>query len=233
MIKWFVLVVVGWLPVGAVFAGFLGDAINNSELQYEVGDEAVWQVLSSDTLKKDPQTLYYYLYPGYQVFEVARNGKQKVRAELRQFPEWSVADWRQMDARLRLPATDLDEVTWMQLHRKSSGSVTPPLRLTLEGRRELDGVMYEDYLFAVIHHKNSGYKRVPLGPRPDGDFQATLRANNHQIMIALNNTLVHVENVSDWADYDCYFKVGLYASGNDADYGEAKMGIKSLSYEAK
>lgn len=216
-----------------VSASLLGEALSNSELQYEVGDEKVWKVLPPEKLHTDPQTQYYYRHADYQVFEVERNGKYKVRSELRQFPEWSVSGWRQMDANVRLLETELDEVTWMQLHRKSKGSVTPPLRLTLDRRREHNGGVYEDYLFAVIYHKKSGYKRVPLGPRPEGDFRATIRVNNYQVMIGLDGALVHVENVSDWEKYKCYFKVGLYASGGDADYGEARMGLKQLTYESQ
>ncbi|MCK0152141.1 polysaccharide lyase family 7 protein [Alcanivorax sp. S6407] len=219
--------------ISPVSASFLGDALSYSELQYEVGDEKIWKVTSSNTLHDDPQSHYYYRYSDYQVFDVERSGKDKVRSELRQFPEWSVSGWRQMQAQVRLLETDLDEVTWMQLHRKSSSSVTPPLRLTLERRREHKGGVYKDYLFAVIHHKSSGYKRVPLGPRPDEDFQATIRVNNYQVQIGIDGTLVHVENVADWADYHCYFKVGLYASGGDADYGEAKMGVRELTFESK
>ena len=141
-----------------------------------------------------------------------------------------MANENTMTATMRLESSPINEYTWMQLHRKESYSVKPPLRLTWAKAQSIDGKVYEDYLVAVFYHEDSGYRKIPLMPRPDGDMVAELRAYNHQVFITINNTLVHVENVSGWADYNCYFKAGLYLSGSKEAQGQARVGMTDIDF---
>ena len=218
------------LPLPLAAAAF-DDAFSTSDLQYEIGDEVVWHVTDSETLLTYPEMAYFYFIGPYLVFDLSRDGDKKKRAELRQYPEWRVRDSNSVHATMRLEASELDEFTWMQLQRKEDWRVKPPLRLTWEKQQEIDGETYRDYLVAVFYHDDEGYHKVPLIPRPDGDFDVAIYAHNHQVYIVLNDSLVHVENVAGWSHYQCYFKVGLYTSGNKADYGGARVGVRELHYQ--
>ncbi|MCK0152140.1 polysaccharide lyase family 7 protein [Alcanivorax sp. S6407] len=202
-----------------------------SVLQYEVTDGVIGkETTGTDELLKFPETDYFYFKDQYLVYDLTREGKPKKRSELRQYPEWSVANENSMKGTLRLESSPLNEYTWMQLHRKEYYSVKPPLRLTWAKSQSIGGKVYTDYLVAVFYHEDGGYKKVPLMPRPDGDMVAELRAYNHQVFITINDTLLHVENVSDWGDYNCYFKAGLYLSGSTAAEGQARVGMSSLEF---
>ena len=227
MLKLLVLSLLAFPLLARAFDG----ALSSSNLQYEIGDEDVWDVTGSDTLLTYPEMAYFYFIGPYLVFDLYRDGHRKKRAELRQYPEWQVSDSNSVHATMRLEASKLDEFTWMQLQRKEDWQVKPPLRLTWEKQQEIDGKTYRDYLVAVFYHGDEGYHKVPLIPRPDGDFDVDLYAHNHQVYIVLNDSLVHVENVVGWSDYQCYFKVGLYTSGNKADYGGARVGVRELRYQ--
>lgn len=204
---------------------------SSSVHQFEVADGVIGKkTIYTDELLTFPETDYFYFQDDYLVYDLTREGKPKKRSELRQYPEWSVANENVMKGTLRLEASPLNEYTWMQLHRKESYSVKPPLRLTWAKSQSIDGKVYKDYLVAVIYHEKTGYKKVPLMPRPPGDMVAELRAYNHQVFITINGTLLHVENVSDWGGYKCYFKAGLYLSGSEAAEGQARVGMASLEY---
>lgn len=200
--------------------------------QYEVTDGVIGKdTMYSDELLTFPETDYFYfLDNNYLVYDLTREGKAKKRSELRQYPEWRVANENVMKGTLRLESSALNEYTWMQLHRKESYSVKPPLRLTWAKAQSIDGKVYQDYLVAVFYHEGSGYKKVPLMPRPEGDMTAELRAYNHQVFITINDSLLHVENVAGWGDYNCYFKAGLYLSGSAAAEGQARVGMSSLEF---
>ena len=199
--------------------------------QYEVTDGVTGKdTMDTDELLTFPETDYFYFQDDYLVYDLTREGKPKKRSELRQYPEWRVANENVMKGTIRLSDSPLNEYTWMQLHRKESYSVKPPLRLTWAKAQSIDGKVYEDYLVAVFYHESTGYKKVPLMPRPEGEMVAELRTYNHQVFITLNGTLLHVENVSDWGSYACYFKAGLYLSGSDAVEGQAKVGMTALSF---
>lgn len=199
--------------------------------QYEVTDGVIGKkTIYTDELLTFPEKDYFYFQDNYLVYDLTREGKAKKRSELRQYPEWNVANENMMKGTLRLEASPLNEYTWMQLHRKESYSVKPPLRLTWAKSQSIDGKVYKDYLVAVIYHEKTGYKKVPLMPRPSGDMVAELRAYNHQVFITINDTLLHVENVSDWGGYKCYFKAGLYLSGSEAAEGQARVGMANLEY---
>lgn len=207
-------------------------SFSTSVHQYEVTDGVIGkQTMYTDELLTFPETEYFYFKDNYLVYDLTREGKPKKRSELRQYPEWSVANENSMKGTLRLESSPLNEYTWMQLHRKESYSVKPPLRLTWAKAQSIGGKVYQDYLVAVFYHENGGYKKVPLMPRPDGDMVAELRAYNHQVFITINGSLLHVENVADWGDYDCYFKAGLYLSGSDSAEGQARVGMSSLAFD--
>ncbi|MZR61446.1 polysaccharide lyase family 7 protein [Alcanivorax sp. DP30] len=206
-------------------------AFSSSVLQYEVTDGTKQKTLYSEELLEYPETDYFYFKNAYLVFDLIREGKAKKRSELRQYPEWSIGDENTMTATLRLESSELNEYTWMQLHRKEKYSVKPPLRLTWAKAQRIDGKTYKDYLVAVFYHEGSGYHKVPLMPRPDGDFKAQVRANNHQVFISVNDSLMHVENVAGWANYNCYFKVGLYLSGSESAYGNTQVAVSALDFQ--
>ncbi|EKF75036.1 putative alginate lyase AlyVOB [Alcanivorax hongdengensis A-11-3] len=203
-------------------------ALGQSVLQYTVGSNM--KTVYSDELLTHPQMKAFYFADQDMVFTVTRDGKEKQRSELRQYPEWSVADRHRLDATVTLTGTALNEYTWMQLHRKASTSVKPPLRLTWAKNQVIDGVSYPDYLVAVFYHPDSGYHKVPLMPRQDGPMTVSLEAYNYQVFISLNGSLVHVENVSDWAGHNCYFKLGVYASGSEAAYGQATVRYQEAAF---
>ncbi|MZR61447.1 polysaccharide lyase family 7 protein [Alcanivorax sp. DP30] len=211
-------------------AAAMEEALSQSELQYEVGNERIWEVWDSDALLAYQEAPYYYSYYGYQVFDLTRQGKEKKRAELRQSEEWSVAGTQELRATMRLESSSLDEFTWMQLHRKEDYSVKPPLRLVWVRDEWIAGGRYRDYLVAVFYHVGQGYTVLPLRERPSGDFSVRLVVSNYQVYVVINDQLLAVENVSAWSGYDCYFKLGLYTSGNSADYGQARVGVRELTY---
>ena len=207
------------------------DPFSSSVLQYEVTDGKTGKVTTdTETLLTYPEMEYFYFENDNVVFDLTLQGKPKKRSELRQYPEWSVAGNHRMTATLRLSDSTINEYTWMQLHRKEKTSVKPPLRLTWAKAQSIGGKVYQDYLVAVFYHEKTGYKKVPLVPRTGQEIQAELRVYNHQVFISLNGNLVHVENVSDWADYKCYFKAGLYLSGSAAAEGRARVSMSQLAY---
>ena len=216
-------------PEGDFKAAFDG-ALESSVLQYEITDGSAKKTHFSNELLAYPETAYFHFSDPYMVFELERKGKAKARSELRQYPEWKIADENRMAATVKLEASSLNEYTWMQLHRKEPYSVKPPLRLTWAKAQTLDGKVYQDYLVAVFYHEDSGYHKVPLIPRPDGEMTAELRAYNHQVFIRLNGSLVHVENVAGWSSYHCYFKLGLYTSGSQPAHGQARVGVKQVEF---
>lgn len=204
---------------------------SSSVLQYEVTDGKIGKVTTdSETLLTYPEMDYFYFENGNVVFDLTREGSPKKRSELRQFPEWSVGGNHRMTAAMTLSDSTINEYTWMQLHRKEKTSVKPPLRLTWAKAQSIGGKVYKDYLVAVFYHEKGGYKKVPLMPRPDAEMTAELHAYNHQVFITLNGNLLHVENVSGWADYKCYFKAGLYLSGSAGAEGRARVGMSQLAY---
>lgn len=200
--------------------------------QYEVTDGVIGkETIYTDELLTFPETEYFYFQDNSLVYDLTREGEPKKRSELRQYPEWGVANKNSMIGTLQLSSSPLNEYTWMQLHRKESYSTRPPLRLTWAKAQSIDGRVYQDYLVAVFYHENGGYKKVPLMPRPDGDMVAELRTYNHQVFITINGNLLHVENVADWAGYKCYFKAGLYLSGSEPAEGKAKVKMSALSFD--
>lgn len=205
-------------------------SFSTSVHQYEDGKVGK-KTIYTDELLTFPETDFFYFKDGYLVYDLTREGKSKKRSELRQYPEWSVANENSMKGTLRLGGSPLNEYTWMQLHRKEYYSVKPPLRLTWAKSQSIGGKVYNDYLIAVFYHEESGYKKVPLMPRPEGDMVAELRAYNHQVFITINDNLLHVENVAGWSGYNCYFKAGLYLSGSAAAEGQAKVGMSSLTFD--
>lgn len=199
--------------------------------QYEVTDGVTGKkTMDTEELLTFPETEYFYFSSDYLLYDLTREGTPKKRSELRQYPEWRVANENIMKGTLNLEASALNEYTWMQLHRKELYSVKPPLRLTWAKAQSIGGEVYRDFLVAVFYHENGGYKKVPLMPRPDGDLVAEVRTYNHQVFITLNGTLLHVENVADWGDYRCYFKAGLYLSGSESAQGRARVGMSNLVF---
>ena len=221
-------------PVGddATFKASFVPVFSTSVHQYEVTDGVIGKdTMYTDELLTFPETDYFYFQDNrYLVYDLIREGKAKKRSELRQYPEWRVANENVMKGTLRLESSVLNEYTWMQLHRKASYTVKPPLRLTWAKAQSIDGKLYEDYLVAVFYHDSGGYKKVPLMPRPQADMTTEVRAYNHQVFITINDNLMHVENVADWGDYRCYFKAGLYLSGSEPAEGQARVGMSSLTF---
>ena len=202
-----------------------------SQYQGDWASGATRVTYQGSSLLSRPNTQYFSFdkQTGVMVFSGFRDSSFQFRSELRHLPEWLPTQNGALTIEMQLSDTTLGEVTFAQIHRKDTGSVSPPVRFVLGKSATINGVTYTDYLFAVVRRNNGVYQTFPLVPKPEGVFKFQARLNNYSLTVEIDDVNVLTHDVSEWVGYNLYFKLGVYLTGSTTIAGSIVNTVHSTS----
>lgn len=203
------------------------DEVNNNvlanfQLQYQLeGDSSKSYKEGEDLINVD----YGFYKQSEKTLQInlSRSGEQQTRVELRRYPNFTLSDESKIEVALKMSPSTLEEITFMQLHRKENYSVKPPVRVVKINNKSIGGVDYENYIVIVYYSENDGYSYYPIAEMGSDFNNYRLELENYELFFYINDSLVWSKNVYELKDYDLYHKTGAYLSGSKLSYGSVTL----------